>query len=241
MDLARIPNNASSAELVRLRGVERVFDEGRIVALAGVDVLIRAGECVAILGRSGSGKSCLVNLLIGIDLPTAGIVAWRGSIVRSRRDWTRIRHDEVGIVFQDFNLLPTLTAAENVEIALFGRGLSERERCRRAVDALARVGLADRAGHLPNAMSGGERQRVAVARSLVESPALIVADEPTGNLDSVNGARIADLLFDVRRELGTALVVVTHDDALAARFPRRIRLQDGRIVENVSGAAEATL
>jgi putative ABC transport system ATP-binding protein len=223
---------AMSHPLVRLAGVGRVFDGGAVVALHDVDLEIHAGECVAILGPSGSGKSCLVNMMSGIDAPSAGRIDWNGARAASRSAWTALRRRAIGIVFQEFNLLPTLTAIENVEIALFGHGLPASERRKRAAAALEQVGLGGRLHHLPHALSGGERQRVAIARSLANRPDLLLADEPTGNLDSASAAMVADLLFGLHAKGGAALVLVTHDETLARRCQRCIRIKDGRIVED---------
>ena len=215
--------------LLALEGVHRAFDRGRIVALDGVDLAIAPGERVALTGRSGSGKSCLLNVAGGLDRPDAGRVLWQGREVAARRDWAALRARAIGIVFQEFHLLPTLSAAQNVELALMGAGLPDAAQRRRAAEALERVGLAARGAHLPAELSGGERQRVAIARALVRRPALLLADEPTGNLDSANAAQVAALLFALQEEAGMALLLVTHDAALAARCPRRVVLSDGRI------------
>jgi len=225
---------APSRELVRLEHVGRIFDEGLVTGLADIDLTVAEGDCLAIVGRSGSGKSCLVNMLSGIDRPTSGEVYWRGERVASAGRWAELRGREIGVVFQEFNLLPTLTAAENVEIALFDHGLSHAARRARVAKTLADVGLSHRARHLPSRMSGGERQRVAIARALVADPKLLVADEPTGNLDSASAAQVADLLFDLRREHGAALVLVTHDEALARRCHRIVHIADGRIARRES-------
>jgi len=224
--------------LIRLQSVERHYDGGAIVALNGVDLVIAAGECVGIVGPSGSGKSSLLNMLCGIDVPTKGEIYWNDLPVRSRREWTALRGGEIGIVFQEFNLLPTLTAVENVEIALIGRGIPASARRSRAIKAIERVGLMGRLDHLPNAMSGGERQRVAIARAMVNSPRLLLADEPTGNLDSTNAAHIMDLLFGLQDDTGMTLVMITHDEDLAARCNRCIRIKDGAIVEDRVRAAK---
>jgi predicted ABC-type transport system involved in lysophospholipase L1 biosynthesis ATPase subunit len=226
----------ATSQLMRLEAVSRVFDGGAVVALRNVDLHISHGECVAILGASGSGKSSIVNMLSGIDRPTTGRVYWKDRPVTSRRDWSALRANSIGIVFQEFHLLPTLTALENVELALFGQGISAQERRVRASKSLDRVGLAARQHHLPHALSGGERQRVAVARSLVNAPELILADEPTGNLDSANAAMVVDLLFDLRQAGVAALVLVTHDEALARRCSRCIRIKDGEIIEDRAAA-----
>ncbi len=224
--------------LIALRGVSRVFDAGAITALENIDLELSAGDCVAIVGASGSGKSTLVNLLCGIDYPTAGSVQWEGRPVR-RRDWSRLRRHDIGIVFQDFNLIPTLTAVENVELALLGCGLSAPRRRNRATTVLARVGLDHRMNQAVTALSGGERQRVAIARAIVNAPHLLLADEPTGNLDSASAAHVADLLFDLCEHSSMTLVLVTHDERLAQRCPRRIRIKDGAIIEGAGKAAPA--
>jgi putative ABC transport system ATP-binding protein len=229
------PGEASATvgpPLVTLDGVARVFDDGAIMALRSIDLAIPAGDCVAILGPSGSGKSSVVNLLSGIDRPTAGRVLWRDKPVTSRRAWARLRRSEIGIVFQEFHLLPTLTAAENVEMALIARGVPASKRQGLAKAALERVGLGARLKHLPHALSGGERQRVAIARSIVNAPNLLLADEPTGNLDSANAALVADLLFELQDGTGMTLVLVTHDENLAARCRRCVRISDGVIAED---------
>ena len=205
----------------------RSFDGGRVTALRDVSLSIGAGERVALTGRSGSGKTCLLNLAGGIDIPNSGRVLWQGRPVTARRDWAALRSQAIGIVFQEFNLLPTLTALQNVELALMGGGLAGRVQRQRAEAALERVGMAGRATHLPAEMSGGERQRVAIARALVRRPALLLADEPTGSLDSGNAEAIAALLLSLPEEDGMTLLMVTHDPALAARCPRRIRMHDG--------------
>jgi putative ABC transport system ATP-binding protein len=215
--------------MIALAGASRAFDDGTIVALKAVDLSIDAGECVAILGPSGSGKSSIVNLLSGIDRPTGGRVLWNGAPVASRRAWARLRGREIGIVFQEFHLLPTLTARENVEMALMGHGIPAENRRARAETVLGRVGLGHRINNLPHALSGGERQRVAIARAIVNAPRLLLADEPTGNLDSVNTEAVADLLFNLQRDTGMTLVLVTHDEHLAARCRRCVRIRDGEV------------
>ncbi|HEX6419834.1 MAG TPA: ABC transporter ATP-binding protein [Acidimicrobiales bacterium] len=225
--------------LLELRGVVKRFRRGRghVVALDGVDLAVRAGESVAVAGPSGSGKSTLLHLAGGLDVPDAGTVRIDGRDVArlSAAERARLRRREVGFVFQFFHLLPSLTVAENVELPLL---LDRSARgARRAVAAmLDRVGVADRAGHLPGELSGGEMQRAAIARALVARPRLVLADEPTGNLDSATGRAVLDLLAEVVREAGTALVMVTHDPAAAARADRVVHLLDGRLAAAGAGA-----
>ena len=174
----------TSPALIALDSVSRIFDDGSVVALRGISMAVRRGEFVSIIGPSGSGKTSLIHIMAGFDLPSAGRVLWQGEAVSDRRAWTTLRRNKIGIVFQEFLLLPTLTAIENVEIAMSGTGLAAPERRKRAAALLDQVGLGDRARHLPFALSGGERQRVAIARSLANRPELLLSDEPTGNLDS---------------------------------------------------------
>lgn len=218
-----------SPPLIELDDVGQEFDGGRVVALSHVALAVDAGESVAIVGPSGSGKSTIVHILCGIRSPTRGRVLWQGAPVTSRQQWTALRRSQIGVVFQDFNLFPTLSAAENVEMALFGSGLGTQERRLRVDAALAAVALGARATHLPHELSGGERQRVAIARSIVNRPVLILADEPTGNLDSVNAKAIMDLLFDLQRERQVTLVVVTHEPQHAVRCARQVEIRDGRV------------
>lgn len=226
--ISRSPN---TAPFITFDRVGHEFDAGRIVALKDVSFSIGEGESVAIVGASGSGKTTLILLMCGIRNPTSGVVLWKGKPVTTPSAWTGLRHSDIGIVFQDFNLFPTLTASENIEVAMFGSGLSSAERKRRAEKALETVRLTARAGHLPQELSGGERQRVAIARSIINDPALIVADEPTGNLDSVNAAAIMDLLFDLQRKRGATLVMVTHEPNYAARCARELKIKDGKVFD----------
>ena len=220
--------------LYRLRGVEKRYSLGAttVEALRGVDLEVRPGEMVTIAGPSGSGKTTLLNLLGGLDSPDAGTVELEGrdlgGIGEGRR--TRVRRERLGFVFQTFNLIPVLTAIENVEYPLLIAGVSRRQGRERAEAALADVGLADRARHRPDELSGGQRQRVAIARALVHRPAAVLADEPTGNLDSETGGSILELMEEINARRGTTFLVATHDSRIIGRLPRRIVLRDGRVV-----------
>lgn len=225
----------TDAPLITLSNVSRTFDGGSVEALRGIDLTVERGAFVSIVGPSGSGKSSLVHIMAGFDRPTAGRVLWQGAEVADRQSWTKLRRERIGIVFQEFLLLPTLTALENVEIAMSGTGLSSAERKSRAAMLLGQVGLGGRSKHLPFAMSGGERQRVAIARSLANRPDLLLADEPTGNLDSRNARAVLDLLLALRAEANMALVLVTHDEAIAAGADRVVRIKDGRIESTGAG------
>jgi len=220
--------------LITFEHVSREFDGGRIVALKDVNLAIEKGQSVAVVGNSGSSKTTLIMLMCGIMPPSTGTIRWNDEPVATPKSWTSLRRSEIGIVFQDFNLFPTLSAIENVEVATFGTGIDNRERKRRAEAALKAVGLSARETHLPHQLSGGERQRVAIARSIVNRPTVILADEPTGNLDSGNGAAIIDLLFDLHQSRGVTLVLVTHDAHLAASCARQVRIKDGRLTEQSS-------
>jgi putative ABC transport system ATP-binding protein len=202
-----------------------------VPALRGVSVTIPAGDYAAILGPSGSGKSTLMHLLGGLDRPTAGTlrIAGRDVTELSATELARLRNQTIGFVFQSFHLLPRTTAVDNVALPLVYGGVRAGERRRRAADMLDRVGLAHRLRHRPNQLSGGEQQRVAIARALVTGPSLLLADEPTGNLDTVTGAEVLALLETLNRESGVAVVLVTHDQEVAARATRQIRMRDGLI------------
>ncbi len=225
--------------VLRFESVTKRYSAGEreVLALDGVDLEIDEGQLVSLVGRSGSGKSTLLHLAGGLDVADAGRVLFDGRDVGalSVADRGRLRRREVGFVFQFFHLIPTLTVLENVELPLLLDGAKRGER---GFQLLARVGLLDRAHHLPGELSGGEMQRAAVARALVARPRLILADEPTGNLDSANGAEVLRLLRAEVREAGTTLRMVTHDDEAAAQADRRHRLVDGRLV--VEGPAAAS-
>jgi putative ABC transport system ATP-binding protein len=207
------------------------LEGGEVTALRGVSLQVAAGEYVAIVGPSGSGKSTLLTLLGGLDLPTRGTVAILGTSLGSLPDraLTRLRLERIGFVFQRFHLLPVLTARENVELPMAEMGVAPAVRRARADDLLAYVGLADRAGHRPTQLSGGEMQRVAIARALANRPAILLADEPTGELDAATGREIL-ALFRRLHDDGTTLVVVTHDERVTNEASRVVRMLDGRIV-----------
>ncbi len=228
--------------VLRLDGVERAYPEGDRVrsVLRGASASVAPGEFVALLGPSGSGKSTLLNLVSGIDRPDAGTVEVAGVALHELDDRARtlFRRDRIGFVFQFFNLIPTLTVLENLLLPVELRGEVSAQDRARALELLERVELADRAGAWPDRLSGGEQQRVAVARALVHRPALVLADEPTGNLDSATGARILDLLDELLRASGTTLLAVTHAREVAARMDRVLTLHEGRIVEE--GVPDAT-
>jgi putative ABC transport system ATP-binding protein len=222
---------AENNVLLRAEGVSRFYPDGQISALRDVSIEIRRGEYVAVMGPSGSGKSTLLNVLGGLDRPSRGEVYFEGQPLGAMRSLDRYRSQKLGFVFQSFHLLPVLTALENVQIPMFETGLSGRRRAEKARELLELVGLGPRADHLPQQLSVGERQRVAVARALANDPALILADEPTGNLDSQSAAGVFDLFARLHAERGVTLVVVTHDAELARRAQRVVRMQDGRVVE----------
>jgi putative ABC transport system ATP-binding protein len=217
-----------------LRTATRSYRDGptRIVALDAIDLSIRRGEFLAVLGPSGSGKTTLLQLLGALDRPSDGSVEFEGQPLERLSDsgLADLRLRAMGFVFQQFNLIPTLTAAENVEAALAPLEMSRSERRTTTRDHLDAVGLARRTDHLPGQLSGGEQQRVAIARALARSPRVVLADEPTGNLDTTNGAMVMDLLERLHRELQITLILVTHDDWIAERADRVLRLGDGRLV-----------
>jgi putative ABC transport system ATP-binding protein len=212
-----------------------VMGSEEIHALRGVDLSIERGEYVAIMGPSGSGKSTLMNLIGCLDTPSKGSYLLNGKQVSEMNDneLARIRNEEIGFVFQTFNLLPRASALHNVELPLIYAGMPSKERQERAKEALTKVELEHRMTHKPNELSGGQRQRVAIARALVNNPSILLADEPTGNLDSETGAEIVELLRSVSGEQGQTVVLVTHDQAIAARAraPRVVRMQDGRVLD----------
>jgi putative ABC transport system ATP-binding protein len=218
-----------------VNGVSRRFVMGgeTIAALDRVSFSVQRGEYVAIVGASGSGKSTLMNILGCLDVPSEGVYAIGGQDVRGLDDdaLSALRNREIGFIFQSFQLLPRQTALGNVELPLIYRGVSVKERRRLAERALSRVGLGHRLWHKPNELSGGQRQRVSIARALVTEPSLLLADEPTGNLDSATGREILEL-FRLLHAAGNTILLVTHEPSIAAACPRRIRLSDGRVAED---------
>ena len=220
--------------LIEIRDLVKVYEMGSVsvLALDGISLDVDQGDYVAIMGPSGSGKSTLMNLIGCLDTPTAGTYRLNGQMVNELSDdeLARIRNKEIGFVFQTFNLLARTTALENVEVPLVYAGVPRQERHSRARDMLARVGLADRIGHQPSELSGGQRQRVAVARALINEPSILLADEPTGNLDSRTGNEIMELFDRLNRE-GHTIIVVTHEEDIADHAHSVVRLRDGKIVE----------
>jgi len=224
--------------MLQLKDVRKVYDgKARVVALDGVTLSIGAGEMVAVMGPSGSGKSTLLNLMGGLDVPTSGalLVAGEDLATKGEEERSLFRRTHVSYVFQAYHLMPTLTAAQNVELPLHLAGRPAAEARERAAKALAEVGLAGRTTHLPDELSGGERQRVAIARALVTGAPLLLADEPTGNLDTARGEEILALLKSIHGGKGTTIVMVTHDPHAAASCERVVRFRDGTVVEDTRG------
>ncbi len=217
--------------IVETRDLVKIYGDGtQVRALNGVNMRVTRGEFISVMGPSGSGKSTLLNMIGALDRPTGGRVLVDGQDLGEVRDLDTFRARTVGFVFQLHNLIPTLTARENVEVPMMGQPVGRAERRRRAEELLALVGLADRMDHLPSQLSGGERQRVAIARALANQPSLVLADEPTGDLDSQSGAEIIQLMRRLNRELGTTFIIVTHDPAVARQTERVLVMRDGRIV-----------
>lgn len=223
------------SRILSLRDVHRTYGEPPVAACASVSLEVDYGEFVAVVGPSGSGKSTLLNLIGTLDRPSSGTVEIDGVDVGSLSDarLSALRASRIGFVFQQFHLADGVNAVDNVADGLLYNGIPRSERRRRARAALERVGLAHRLDHRPHQMSGGERQRVAIARAVVGEPPLLLADEPTGNLDSTSGASIVELLHELHRQ-GTTVIVITHDNELAAQLPRQIAIRDGRIVGDSS-------
>jgi len=217
-----------TSPLGELRGVSRTFSLGGVTAIDRLSLAVGRGEWLSVVGPSGSGKSTLLHMLSGLDRPSSGKVLFDGR-EPTDGEWTRLRATRIGYVFQSFHLLPRLTALENVQVPMVGSKSGSAQRRARASELLDAVGLAERAGHRPGQMSGGERQRVAIARGLVNRPDLLLADEPTGNLDADSTQDLVQLLRELHRTLGLALVVVTHNPEVALAAGRVLRLRSGRV------------
>ena len=222
--------------LIEIRDMYKIYNPGEneVRAIDGVNLTIEHGEFVAIIGQSGSGKSTLMNMLGLLDVPTSGKYLLNGKDVEGLTDdeLSEIRNKEIGFIFQGFNLITSLTAVENVELPLVYRGMKKEERNRLAIEALDRVGLSHRLEHLPKQMSGGQQQRVAIARAVAARPPIILADEPTGNLDSHSGVEVMKILHELHEE-GRTVILITHDNDIANEAQRVIRIQDGQIVSDV--------
>jgi ABC-type lipoprotein export system ATPase subunit len=224
------PASDGAAESVYdAKDLRKDYDEGQVQALRGVSFRITRGELVAITGPSGCGKSTLLQMLGALDRPSSGTLLYRGKSLPDLRDPSEYRAKEIGFIFQAFHLLPTLTVTENVQVPMFETHRPLRERKERAVELLKAVGLEHRLNHFPSKLSGGERQRVAIARSLANEPHVLLADEPTGNLDSKNADQVLELLLRIQRERHMTLVLVTHDLTIAGRATRVIQMKDGQI------------
>lgn len=221
-------------------GLKKEFDGGKVAALRGVDLQIRQGEFVAIIGPSGCGKSTLLASLGSLDHPSAGTLNYRGQSIPDMPDPAAYRAHEIGFIFQSFHLLPTFTVIENVQIPMFEGGKSRAQRKERAVQLLKSVGLDHRLKHFPSELSGGERQRVAIARSLANGPSVLLADEPTGNLDSNSAQQIMELILQLHRDLNMTLVLVTHDLTIAERASRIIAMRDGRVISDQTSDTSTT-
>jgi putative ABC transport system ATP-binding protein len=241
--MAMLPGDVPRDAMIVTRNLHRVYDMGGEIvrALRGVDLTIRRNEFVAIMGPSGSGKSTLMNLIGCLDTPSEGEYWLNGHRVSELADdeLARIRNKEIGFVFQTFNLLPRADALHNVELPLVYGGVASRERRNRAEEALERVGLKDRMSHRPNELSGGQRQRVAIARALVNQPSILLADEPTGNLDSTTSTEIM-VLFQRLYGEGQTIVLVTHEHDIAANAHRQVHLKDGRVEQDFATASTAS-
>jgi len=218
--------------IIATHDLKKDYEGGRIRALRGVDLSVQTGEFVSIMGPSGCGKSTLLNLIGAIDQPTSGDVLFEGNALSTNKDLSRFRSEKVGFIFQAFFLIPTLTAVENVEIPMFENTGSAKKRRERALWLLEQVGLEERTHLIPGKLSGGERQRVAIARSLANAPSILLADEPTGNLDSSTTSDILELLREINTNQSMTMIVVTHDAQVSSAAHRRIRMLDGRIVRS---------
>jgi len=225
-----------SLPILRVDRLTLYFDDGQTKALNGVDLDIHEGEFVAIVGPSGSGKSSLLNVIGTLDMPTSGEVVFRDQPYSRIKDFSLFRRKNIGFVFQSFNLIPTLSALDNVIVPTIGCDGSANEYRARAESLLTQLGLRDRLGHFPGKLSGGERQRVAIARSLINQPCMVLADEPTGSLDSANATLVLDMLTGIVKQQGLTLIMVTHDMNISSRSDRIVHMRDGKI-EHQQGAA----
>lgn len=223
-------DDVANQAVFEARGLKKEYDDGNVQALRGVNFRITQGEFVVIIGPSGCGKTTLLQMLGALDVPSAGILHYRGSSMAEMADPSAYRAREIGIIFQAFHLLPTFTAVENVQMPMFETERPAGERTERAVELLKLVGLGHRLNHFPTKLSGGEKQRVAIARSLANGAGVLLADEPTGNLDSENSKHILELIIRLRREQNMTLVLVTHDLNIARMATRTIEMKDGLIV-----------
>ena len=230
---------ASGVPVLEVRDVRRSFECGQIEALRGVDLKIERGDFLAITGPSGSGKSTLLQLLGGLDAPSSGEVLFEGARLGTAIDLDTYRAKHVGFIFQAFHLMPTLRVIENVQIPMLAAGIARSERVGRAEALLKEMGMEHRLKQYPSQLSAGERQRVAIARALANDPALLLADEPTGNLDSTNSCRIMDALTQIQTRRGMTMVIVTHENEIACSAPRHVRIRDGRVDSGVAVGAEA--
>src|SRR5262245_27069266 len=226
-----IPNEGP-VPVFEANGLKKEYDDGQVQALRGVDFRIQQGEFIAIVGPSGSGKSTLLQMLGALDLPSAGSLKFRGASLQERPDLASYRANEIGFIFQAFHLLPTFTALENVQLPMFGTRRSVSARKHSALELLKAVGLEPRLHHRPAKLSGGERQRVAIARSLANGASVLLADEPTGNLDSENTALILDLIVGLRREQNLTLILVTHNLGIARKAARILEMKDGHVISD---------
>lgn len=222
--------------LIEIKDIYKIYNPGEneVRALDGVSLTIERGEFIAIVGQSGSGKSTLMNMLGLLDVPTSGTYMLDGENVSHMTDdeLSEIRNKQIGFIFQGFNLIPSLTAVGNVELPLVYRGMKKEERRKLAIEALERVGLSHRLDHLPKQMSGGQQQRVAIARAVAARPPIILADEPTGNLDSHSGVEVMKILHELHSE-GRTIILITHDNDIALEAQRVIRIQDGQVVSDI--------
>lgn len=222
--------------LIEIRDIYKIYNPGEneVRALDGINLTVEHGEFLAIVGQSGSGKSTLMNMLGLLDIPTSGTYTLDGVNVANMTDdeLSEIRNKQIGFIFQGFNLIPSLTAVENVELPLVYRGMKKEERNKLALEALERVGLSHRLDHLPKQMSGGQQQRVAIARAVAARPPIILADEPTGNLDSHSGVEVMKILHELHEE-GRTVILITHDNDIANEAQRVIRIQDGQIISDI--------